>query len=85
MNEQPMGLSVWEQDLYDLLLDHVRSESEVLDRYGSLVDTAPEHVRFLVELIAEDEAGVIMPCTSSGPRRSRPPACSLGSMTRCLT
>jgi len=51
-----MGLSVWEQDLYDLLLDHVKSESEVLDRYGSLADTAPGHVRFLVELIAEDEA-----------------------------
>ena len=56
MNEQVMGLSVWEQDLYDLLLDHVKSESEVLDRYGTLADTAPEHVRFLVELIAEDEA-----------------------------
>ncbi len=56
MNDEPVGLSVWEQELYDLLRDHVRSESEVLDRYGDLADTATGHVRFLIELIAEDEA-----------------------------
>jgi rubrerythrin len=56
LNDEPVGLSVWEQELYNVLREHVRSESQVLDRYENLADTASGHVRFLIELIAEDEA-----------------------------
>ncbi len=55
VNDQVIGLSVWEQELYDLLRDHVRSESEVLGRYEGLAEGTTDHVRFLLELIAEDE------------------------------
>jgi hypothetical protein len=46
VNDEPVGLSVWEQELYDLLRDHVRSESQVLDRYSGLADGATGHVLY---------------------------------------
>jgi rubrerythrin len=52
----PSGLSVWERDVYQLLVDHVAKESEVLGRYDDLLADSTGHVRFLLELIAEDEA-----------------------------
>jgi rubrerythrin len=55
-HDRPTGLSVWEEELYDRLMDHVAAESSVLARYDSLAETSTGHVQFLLELIAEDEA-----------------------------
>src|SRR5262245_10382101 len=54
--ERPLGLSVWEQDLYAALVEHIQAESDLLARYDGLAAEAPGHVRYLIELIAEDEA-----------------------------
>jgi hypothetical protein len=55
VNETPAGLSVWEREVYDLLVDHVAKESGVVDEYDELVEGSTGHVRFLLELIVEDE------------------------------
>ena len=55
-NEVPAGLSVWEREVYQLLVEHVTKESEVLSGYDELIEHSTDHVRFLLELIAEDEA-----------------------------
>jgi hypothetical protein len=54
-NETPAGLSVWEREIYDLLVDHVTQESEVVDEYDELLERSTGHVRFLLKLIIEDE------------------------------
>jgi hypothetical protein len=54
-NETPAGLSVWEREVYDLLVDHVTKESEVVDEYDELLERSTGHVRFLLKLIIEDE------------------------------
>ena len=56
LEDRPTGLSVWEEDLYGLLMDHVRDESDVLARYEALSKASTGHVQFLLDLIAEDEA-----------------------------
>jgi len=56
VNDRPVGLSVWEGELYEFLVDHVKSESDVLVRYQGLAEQSTGHVRFLLDLIAEDEA-----------------------------
>ena len=56
VDDRPIGLSVWEQELYERLVDHIASESEVLARYEGLAEESTGHVRFLLDLIAEDEA-----------------------------
>src|SRR5580765_2848654 len=53
--DRPMGLSVWEGELYDTIVAHIRSETDVLDRYGDLAEGSEGHVKFLLELIGEDE------------------------------
>ena len=53
--DRPVGLSVWEEELYDVLMDHVKDESDVLHRYETLAKESTGHVQFLLELIAEDE------------------------------
>jgi hypothetical protein len=55
-HEQLVGLSVWEQELYDALVDHLNTESDLLARYEGLAAGYPGHVQFLLRLIAEDEA-----------------------------
>lgn len=54
--ERPVGLSEWEERLYDHLRGHVASESALLHRYDELAKQETGHVRFLLELIGEDEA-----------------------------
>jgi rubrerythrin len=56
VDDRPIGLSVWEQELYEHLMAHIASESEVLGRYERLAEASSGHVRFLLDLIAEDEA-----------------------------
>ncbi len=55
-SERPIGLSVWEANLYEQLTNHVASEASFLDRYRALAEGTDGHVRFLLELIGEDEA-----------------------------
>ena len=55
-DEIPAGLSVWEREVYQLLVEHVTTEAEVLRGYDDLIENSSDHVRFLLELIAEDEA-----------------------------
>ena len=56
VDDEPIGLSVWDQELYETLMHHVAAESEVLERYEGLAAESSGHVRFLLDLIAEDEA-----------------------------
>ena len=56
MRDQPFGLSVWEQELYDRLVQHMEEESAVLARYDVLAAGSEGHVKFLLDLIADDES-----------------------------
>ncbi len=54
--ERQPGLSEFEQQMYDHLLNHVRIEDEVLQGYAALADSVKAgYVRFLLDLIGEDE------------------------------
>ena len=51
-----MDVTVWAQELVDQIRWHMDSERDVLTRYGELAAEAPdEHVRFLMNLILQDE------------------------------
>ena len=52
----PIGLSVWEHDLYEHLTEHMHNELALVDRYEALAASAEGHVSYLVKLIMEDEA-----------------------------
>ena len=54
--QPPIGLSVWEHDLYEHLTEHMQNELELVDRYEALAASAEGHVSYLVKLIMEDEA-----------------------------
>ena len=54
--ERPVGLSVWEQQLYETLTSHIETEGELLAEYDDLAAHSGGHVRYLVEMIGEDEA-----------------------------
>jgi hypothetical protein len=54
--DRPVGLSVWEQQLYDLLHDHIDTEGSLLAEYDDLAARSSGHVRYLVEMIGDDEA-----------------------------
>jgi hypothetical protein len=56
MMERPQGLSVWEGELYATITDHIANEGELLAEYDDLAARSSGHVRFLVELIGDDEA-----------------------------
>jgi hypothetical protein len=55
INEAPTGLSVWEREVYGLLVEHAAKESEVVDEYDDLLDESEGHVRYLLGLIVQDE------------------------------
>jgi rubrerythrin len=51
-----MGASVWQEDLYEALMAHVSSETEVVDAYVRFAEeTTSETVRYLMRLIIDDE------------------------------
>ena len=54
--DRPVGLSVWEQDLLDTITGHIANEGDMLSEYDDLAGHSTGHVRFLVELIGDDEA-----------------------------
>ena len=53
--EELTGLSTWERALYGHLMDHVKGEAAMVDRYDQLAINETGHVRFLLELIADEE------------------------------
>jgi hypothetical protein len=48
--------SPWDESLLRHFSEHVEGERELLERYAEFRDSGPEHVRYLVGLILEDEA-----------------------------
>jgi rubrerythrin len=48
--------SPWDEHLLRHFHEHVEGEQELLEAYAEFRDAAPEHVRYLVELILDDEA-----------------------------
>jgi rubrerythrin len=53
----PTGLSVWERELFLRITAHIDSEGLLLDTYRKVAaEHHGEHVRYLLDLIAEDEA-----------------------------
>jgi rubrerythrin len=53
--EPPVGLSTWERELFDHLVDHVRRESELIEAYERLAADAAGHIAYVLGLIVEDE------------------------------
>jgi rubrerythrin len=47
---------VWEEKLLAHLIRHTEGEQDLLASYADLAADAPEHVRYLVKLILDDEA-----------------------------
>ena len=50
------GLSGWEKDLYATLTGHITNEGALLAEYDDLAAHSGGHVRYLIELIGDDEA-----------------------------
>ncbi|MDA8035023.1 MAG: hypothetical protein M0T71_12775 [Actinomycetota bacterium] len=56
MSETITGASVWEQELYDQLTQHVATEGAVLGGYQQLAeDAGSPDIAYLARLIADDE------------------------------
>lgn len=56
MSHKLVGASVWEQNLYDHLLEHVDKESRLLDDYQRSADESGSAAfRYLVSLIVDEE------------------------------
>jgi hypothetical protein len=53
--EPPVGLSVWERDLFDHLVGHIREEDQLIGEYERLAAEAGGHVGYVLGLIMEDE------------------------------
>jgi len=54
--ERLNGASEWDQRLFDALQEHERDEQEVLEAYAAFAEeTGSETVRYLINLIVEDE------------------------------
>jgi rubrerythrin len=53
--EPPVGLSVWERELFDHLVRHLDTENALIDDYDELAAQAGGHVAYLLRLIIEDE------------------------------
>jgi Arc/MetJ-type ribon-helix-helix transcriptional regulator len=51
-----VGATIWQQELFDLLLAHERDEEEVISAYEAFAEEAhSDAVRYLVRLILDDE------------------------------
>jgi hypothetical protein len=48
--------SPWDEQLLEHFDEHVNGELDLLEAYLGFRDTGPEHVRYLVDLILDDEA-----------------------------
>lgn len=55
--ERPAGLSVWEARIFDRLASHLDAEVPLMSAYARLADESNSpYVKYLVDLILEDEA-----------------------------
>ena len=45
------GASVWEQELYDYVCDHVATEGAMLDQYQRLAEDEQAHRRFAISRV----------------------------------
>jgi hypothetical protein len=56
MSSAIVGASVWEQELFDHVSEHLETELGILDDYRKLAEETPSSAfRYLVELILDDE------------------------------
>ncbi len=53
--EPPVGLSVWERELFEHLVEHMRREDELVERYEEVAAEAGGHVAYLLRLVIDDE------------------------------
>jgi rubrerythrin len=53
--EPPVGMSVWEHELFDHLVNHIRQEDELISDYERLAAETGGHVAYLLKLVMEDE------------------------------
>ncbi len=54
--ENLLGASVWQQELYDSLVDHMANENEIIEEYAKFAEeTSSATVRYLVNMIVDDE------------------------------
>ncbi|HEY1280848.1 MAG TPA: hypothetical protein VGF22_14320 [Acidimicrobiales bacterium] len=53
--QPPVGLSVWERELFDHLVRHTEHEDELVEQYDQLATTAGGHVAYLLQLVMDDE------------------------------
>jgi hypothetical protein len=53
--EPPVGMSVWERELFEHLVRHMQNENELIDDYERLAADAGGHVGYVLRLIIEDE------------------------------
>jgi rubrerythrin len=56
VRQPPAGLSVSEKRLFEHIADHIESEAGMLELYQTLAESEHPFVRYMAELIAEDEA-----------------------------
>jgi len=57
VTSKPVGLSVWEAELFEHLTEHVATESGLLASYQELgTEAQSEYVAYLMNLLAEEEA-----------------------------
>lgn len=54
--DSPAGLSVWEKRLYEHLTSHIAIETGAMAEHAQLAESSTGWVKFLLELIGEDEA-----------------------------
>jgi rubrerythrin len=51
-----VGATIWQQELFDVIVAHERDEAEVISAYEVFAEEAPsDAVRYLVRLILDDE------------------------------
>ena len=57
MSSRLIGASVWEQEIYDHLSEHVAVEGSILDEYQRLAEdgSASSAFRYLARLVLDDE------------------------------
>lgn len=54
-SRSPAG-RVWVEELLETVHEHVKGERELLEAYVELAEEGPDHVRYLIELILDDES-----------------------------
>lgn len=65
-DDRLVGATIWQQELFDVLVAHERDEEEVISAYEVFAERAPsDAVRYLVRLILDDEKRETRACGPS--------------------